>query len=322
MKKQLIGIDIGGTKCAVTCGIAEGPQLTVVDKIRFETTTVRHTIEALFSATRTLMQRHSLTPQTVAAIGISSGGPLDSTEGLILSPPNLPGWNNIRITQLFEREFGIPTAIQNDANACALAEWKFGAGVGTRNMVFMTFGTGLGAGLILNGALYAGQNDNAGELGHIRLARFGAVGYGKAGSFEGFCSGGGIAQLAKTLVLERLQMGEKPALCPDAKSLCGITALRVAEFAAQGDPLATEVFRITGNYLGKGLSILIDLLNPELIVIGSIYARCEALLAPYSNAVIEREALSHARRVCRVVPARLGEQIGDMAALSVAANLQ
>lgn len=321
MEKRLIGVDIGGTKCAVTYGVADGSKLIVMDKIRFETTTVRETIDALFTATRLLFERYGLMQENLAAIGISSGGPLDSKEGVIMSPPNLPGWDNIRITRLFEKEFGIPVGIQNDANACALAEWKFGAGVGARNMVFLTFGTGLGAGLILDGKLYAGQNDNAGELGHIRLSRFGAVGYGKAGSFEGFCSGGGMAQLARSLVLEQLQMGVKPALCPDMESLGIVTAQRVAEYAAQGDRLALEVFRITGDYLGRGLSMLIDLLNPELIVIGSIYARCEELLAPYSNAVIEREALSHARRVCRIVPAKLGEQIGDMAALSVAANL-
>lgn len=101
------------------------------------------------------------------------------------------------IVEFFEHQFSIPAAIQNDANACALAEWKFGAGRGTQNIIFLTFGTGLGAGLILDGKLYSGTNDNAGEVGHIRLDNFGPVGYGKAGSFEGFCSGSGIAQLAR-----------------------------------------------------------------------------------------------------------------------------
>ena len=112
-----------------------------------------------------------------------------------MSPPNLPGWDNIDIVKQIKTHFGVPVHLQNDANACALAEWKFGAGRGTKNMVFLTFGTGLGAGLILDGKLYSGTNDNAAELGHIRLDRFGPVGFGKTGSFEGFCSGGGIAQL-------------------------------------------------------------------------------------------------------------------------------
>lgn len=236
-----------------------------------------------------------------------------------MSPPNLPGWDNIPIVEIFEKEFGIRTAIHNDANACALAEWQFGAGAGTRNMIFLTFGTGLGAGLILDGRIYTGTNDNAGELGHIRLSDFGPVGYGKCGSFEGFCSGGGIRQLAQFAVKERLQMGEKVAWCPEGDP-DKIDARLVAQAAAEGDALALEIYRTSARYLGKGLSIVIDLINPEMIVIGSIYARNESLMKPYMEAVITREALSHARRVCRVVPAALGEAIGDYAALSVAAN--
>src|SRR5690606_15592063 len=132
----------------------------------------------------------------LAAIGISCGGPLDSRRGVILSPPNLPGWDRIPVVEVFQQAFKVPVALQNDANAGALAEWLWGAGRGSHNMIFLTFGTGMGAGLILNGQLYSGTNDLAGEVGHIRLAPDGPVGYGKAGSFEGFCSGGGIKQLA------------------------------------------------------------------------------------------------------------------------------
>ena len=184
--KNLIGIDIGGTKCAVTYGRCEGSSVELVDKLRFDTTHVQETLGNLLDTTAQLMKRHGLTPENVSAIGISCGGPLDSKRGIILSPPNLPGWDSIEIVKLFQDRFGIPAAIQNDANACALAEWTFGAGVGTQNMIFLTFGTGLGAGLILNGKLYAGTNDNAGEVGHMRLSDYGPVGYGKSGSFEGF----------------------------------------------------------------------------------------------------------------------------------------
>jgi len=213
---------------------------------------------------------------------------------------------------------GVKAALQNDANACALAEWKFGAGRGTKNMVFLTFGTGLGAGLIIDGRLYAGTNDNAGELGHIRLADFGPVGYAKAGSFEGFASGGGIAQLARTAVMEQRQAGKKVSWCDSPDN---ITARQVAEAAAAGDELALQVMETSAAFLGKGLSIVIDILNPEVIVIGSIYARNEAMMRPVMQRVIDREALSLSARVCRVVPAALGEQIGDFAALSVAANI-
>ena len=97
-------------------------------------------------------------------MGISCGGPLDASSGVILSPPNLPGWDNVKIVQMIEEKFGVPCGLQNDANACALAEWRFGAGKGTKNMIFLTFGTGMGAGLILDGKLYAGTNGMAGEI--------------------------------------------------------------------------------------------------------------------------------------------------------------
>lgn len=161
---------------------------------------------------------------------------------------------------------------KNDANACAVAEWKFGAGRGYSNIIFLTFGTGMGAGLILNGNLYSGITDLAGEVGHLRLSGTGPVGFGKAGSFEGFCSGGGIAQLAQSKVLEKLQMGEKISFCKGISELHLLTAKSVAEAAYRGDPLAMDIYKTCGFYLGKGLSLLIDVLNPELIILGSIYA--------------------------------------------------
>lgn len=319
-ERLLVGVDIGGTKCAITLGLGGSGTVEIKDKESFPTTDVDGTISEIKEGIKKVLLRNSLGTGDIYSIGISCGGPLDSSKGIIMSPPNLPGWDNIPITRILEEEFGVRAAVHNDANACALAEWKFGAGKGTRNMVFLTFGTGLGAGLILDGKLYAGTNDNAGELGHIRLDSFGPVGYGKAGSFEGFCSGSGIAQLAASMVKERLQMGQKVDWCPDG-DLGGITARTVAEAARGGDVLAKEVYSISARHLGKGLAIVIDILNPEMIVIGSIYARNEDLLKPLMEEVLSREALPLANKVCRVVPAALGESIGDYAALSVAANI-
>ena len=319
---NIIGIDIGGTKCAVAYGkVNDDGSINIVDKIKFDTASVLDTINNLIETTSVIMQNHGLDSNNTSAIGISCGGPLDSKKGVILSPPNLPGWDNIPITEYFEKRFNIKTAVQNDANACALAEWKFGAGKGYNNVIFLTFGTGMGSGLILDGRLYAGTNDMAGEVGHIRLDKNGPVGYGKAGSFEGFCSGGGIAQLAQTKALEKLQMGEKVTFCERIEHINDITAKSVAEAAFAGDTTAIEVYRICASYLGSALSILIDILNPEVIVLGSIYGRAKSLIEPEMQKVIQRECVSHSHRVCRIVPAGLGESIGDYAALSVAAYL-
>jgi glucokinase len=187
-------------------------------------------------------------------------------------------------------------------------------------MVFLTFGTGMGAGLIIDGRLFEGTNDLAGEVGHMRLADDGPEGYGKSGSFEGFCSGGGIAKLARAAAEKRLAEGGSVAFCANRVSLATITARGVAEAAEAGDSLAREIYATSGRYLGRGLSMIIDFINPERIVIGSIFARCESLLRPAMEAEIAREALPAAARVCRIVPAELGETIGDYACLSVAVD--
>ena len=316
IESNLLGIDIGGTKCAVIYGVQKNENLMLVDKKRFSTTNVDETIETILSGIEEIMKIHGLTSLNTKAIGISCGGPLDSHKGVILSPPNLPGWDNIPIVSIVEKRVGIKATLQNDANACALAEWKLGAGKGTKNMVFLTFGTGLGAGLILNGMLYSGTNDNAGELGHIRMAEFGPVGYGKRGSLEGFASGGGIAQLAKMFISEKLQKGEKVPWCT-LQELDQVTAQKVAEEAIKGDELARSIYETSAIYLGKGLSIVIDLLNPEVIVVGGIYSRNREMMESVVQKIIKREALSNSSRVCIIKPAALEEHIGDYAALSI-----
>ena len=303
-----IGVDIGGTKCAVVLGDETG----LKKKIRFATTTYEETIQNIITAIAEIGKGD--------AIGISCGGPLNSKTGVILSPPNLPGWDEIHITEMLTEKFGIPAFLCNDADACALAEWKYGAGRGTENMIFLTFGTGMGAGLILNGKLYSGTAGMAGEVGHMRMSEYGPVGYGKQGSFEGFCSGGGIARLGQTLAREKLQMGIPLPYCQNESELAHITAKLLAEYADKGEPVALEAYRICGEKLGAGLAVLIDILNPERIVIGSVFQRAEHLLRPHMEKTLRREALSLSADLCKIVPAKLADDIGDYAALSVASE--
>lgn len=302
------GIDIGGTKCAVVFGTKEGK---IVEKISFPTGKKDATLQAIFAA---LDDRRNF-----ASVGVSCGGPLDEKNGVILSPPNLPGWDAVPLKAMLEENFGVPAGLRNDANACAMAEWRFGAGKGTQNMLFLTFGTGLGAGIICNGRLYSGANGFAGELGHIRLQKFGPAGYGKIGSFEGFCSGGGLAELGKMLAREALQRGEKPLCCREGVEK--ITAASLAQAARAGDDCAKEAFTVCGRQLGKGLAIVLDLLNPELILIGSVFARCRDLLEEPMREVLRQEALPQTFAACRIDVPALGENIGDAAALAVAAEV-
>ncbi len=288
------GLDIGGTKTAFLTGTREGK---VLSRTALATADYPHW-ETLLTALLPA-PGESETPE---AIGISCGGPLDSASGRILSPPNLPGWDDVPICDWLTARYGVHAYLQNDANACALAEWKFGAGQGTKNMAFLTFGTGLGAGLILDGKLYSGTNDQAGELGHVRLAETGPVGYYKTGSVEGFCSGGGLKQLAK------LRLGRE------------LTAKELCTLAREGDTGAASVIRESAGKLGAALSILVDLLNPQRIVIGSIFARAEDLYRQEMERVMQEECLALSLGVCTVVPAALGNTIGDIAALTVAVN--
>ncbi|MBE5771657.1 MAG: ROK family protein [Clostridia bacterium] len=292
-EKIFWGLDIGGTKCAICAAGEDGKifyreQVATADYPRWQ--------ELL----ETLLEMGAKNAPHPTAVGVSCGGPLDTRRGLILSPPNLPGWDDVPVTKWLTEKLGIPAYLQNDANACALAEWEYGAGKGTRNMIFITFGTGFGAGLILDGRLYEGTNGMAGEIGHVRMEYEGPVGYGKKGTMEGFCSGGGLKQLAKIMIGKDL------------------TAKELAHLADQGDEEALSVFSRSARILGRGLSILIDLFNPERIVIGSVFARAERHFRKEMEEEIEKEALSINRGSCRVVPAALGDSIGDLAAISTA----
>lgn len=307
-----IGFDIGGTKCAVSVGKVTGEKIEILGRVEVPTgASAEETLERLAPSVEKFRDEYS-----VQKAGISCGGPLDSATGVIGNPPNLAcGWHDFPIVEYIQKRFALSAKLENDANACAVAEWKFGAGRGTTNMVFLTFGTGLGAGLILDGKLYSGTNGNAGEVGHMRLASNGPMGYGKAGSFEGFCSGGGIARMAKEM---GKKLSEAPAFVQKLGGWEHITTKALSEAAFAGDPFAKKVFAKSGKMLGKGLAVIIDFFNPERIVLGGVFMRSHALLTPTMEKEIRKEALSTSWSVCEIVPAQLSENVGDIAALSVA----
>ncbi len=305
-----MGMDIGGTKCSAVLADENG---AVISKLSFPTASCEGpygVIDRLLSSCRSLMSEKGITPGEVIACGVSCGGPLDSEKGIIMSPPNLPGWDNIPLACAVTHALGVPCKVRNDADACALAEWQFGAGRGCSNMIFLTFGTGMGAGLILGGRLYSGASGTAGEAGHIRLENDGPEGYGKCGSFEGFCSGGGIARLAGMMLDD--YDGETTLRGTD------FTAKTIAQAAIAGDAFAQSVYDRSAQMLGRGLAVLIDILNPERIVIGSVYARSGDLMREKMFEVLSCEALAVNLAACEIVPAALGDDIGDYAAIGVA----
>ena len=318
-----LGIDIGGTKCAVVLGKGEIPDNIsdfIIEKIKFPTDVNRgynEIIKEILSEADELLKRNNVKNTELIGVGISCGGPLNSKKGVIMCPPNLPDWDNVPIVDIVSEHFGVKAILHNDANACAVAEWRFGAGRGYDNLVFLTFGTGMGAGLILDGKLYTGTNDGAGEVGHIRLSEDGPEGYGKKGSFEGFCSGGGIKKLAELTASEYLRENKKSSLFKSEADFENLTAVNVAKAMYEGDEFATAVYKKCAEYLGRGLSVIIDIINPEAIVIGSIFERNEEFFQKEIKDIIEKEALTDNAKSCKILSAELGDSIGDFASLGL-----
>lgn len=318
-----LGIDIGGTKCAVVLGKGEIPDNIsdfIIDKIKFPTNVNRgynEITKEILSEADELLERNNVKNTELIGVGISCGGPLNSKKGVIMCPPNLPDWDNVPIVNIVSEHFGVKAILHNDANACAVAEWRFGAGRGYQNLVFLTFGTGMGAGLILDGKLYTGTNDGAGEVGHIRLSEDGPEGYGKKGSFEGFCSGGGIKKLAELTAIEYLRENKKSSLFKSEADFSNLTAANIAKAMYEGDEFAIAVYKKCAEYLGRGLSVIIDIINPEAIVIGSIFERNEEFFQSEIIEIIENEALTDNVKNCKILSAELGESIGDFASLGL-----
>lgn len=212
------------------------------------------------------------------------------------------------VVEFVEERLGGRAFLMNDANAGALAEWQSGAGRGRRHVVFLTLGTGFGAGIISGGRLLQGATGQAGEIGHVRLCEDGPLGYRKRGSAEGWCSGGGIAARVADLV----EAGRLPGDWPhrDAKA--------VVEAARTGDADAGAILDEAGRRLGQALAILVDLLNPEVIVLGSLYVRAADLIEVPMRETLQREALPASLAACTIEPARLGERLPEYQALAVA----
>ena len=313
-----LGVDVGGTKTAVVLS-AEPPRL--LGRVQFATEPDRGpqpALDRILEAGHKLLAESGESRASLTGVGVSCGSPLDRLRGIVQAPPNLATWVDVPITRILGDAFGALCRLENDANAGAVAEHRYGAGVGADHMLFLTLGTGLGAGIIANGRLYLGAGGDAGEIGHVRLSRRGPIGYGKQGSVEGWSSGGGIAQIATAMVAEAGKRGQ-PTTLFQAKPL---TARDVGEAAHQGDAVARAILRHAGLRLGQTLAMLVDIFNPQRIVLGGLAWRLgEPFMAPMRRE-LKREALPQTLRACTIVPATLGESIGDAAALCVAQGLE
>jgi glucokinase len=298
---MILGLDIGGTKTAVVLGTRAGE---ILWRRQFATAPLRGFTPVYEELIATAKEAVSAATAPIECVGVSIGGPMDSLSGVIKSPPNLPHWDNIPLKDMLAAEFALPVYVEHDGNAGALAEWYFGAGKGFSNVVFITMGTGFGAGLILDGRLFRGTSNTAGEIGHIRIAEEGPKCFGKAGSLEGYGSGTGMAMLAKAMYPVRYRNN--------------ITVQDLyADYVNNSDE-AADVFQTAGKYVGRGLAMIADMINPECIILGGLGMRIGDAIVPPLLAAFNEEALKESAEVCRIVPAQLGESIGDIATLSAA----
>ena len=305
--ETFIGIAIGGTKTSITYAQYDGVLFSNIEKEVIKTTPTddKKTIQDIFNVID-----NSFSVSKLDGISIIVGSPIDNVKGLILKPPHLPGFNKTPIVKLFRDKYKTKVTLLNDADASALAEYKFGNHKDANNLVYFTFGTGFGSGLILNGKLYTGKNGMAGEIGHLRLDNKGPIGYGKKGSVEGYIAGGNIPKL----------VAKYSHKCPDSNLLKKydtdkLTAKDVFFEARNNDELALKVIDLICKQLGRTCAIAIDLLNPDYVVIGGIYPRNLDLLETKTLKHAKKESISLNYKNCKIVPSNLKDNIDEYSSL-------
>jgi len=307
MAQTLAGVDIGGTKIGWSLGDDGG---AIVARGRFPTAEAgpEAALARAFDALRAEVVRRDVEP---AALGVSCPGPFALPEGRFLEVPNMPGWQGFPLQGWLDANAPWPARAMNDANALVAAECLWGAARGVEIAVFLTMSTGMGAGIAIRGQPLQGARGFCGEIGHVRLERDGPVGFGKAGSVEGYLSGPGMAQVAAAEARRHRQLGVSTALRDGADAEALFAAAR------DGDAAALAALDEIGARLGQALALLVDLLSPDVIALGTIGRAHHDLLLPRAQAVLRAEALPASLAGVRIVPSALSDH-GNQAALAVA----
>lgn len=307
-----IGVDLGGTKIAATL---VDPTGLVLARARQETRPeegVEPVIERICRAAQELVSRVSR--DRILGVGVGAAAMTDSLRGVVIQASNL-GWKDVPLRQLVQERLDLPTFVDKDTNVAALAEHRFGAGRGARQLFYVTIGTGIGGGMILDGRVYHGASQGAGDFGHITLVPEGPLcGCGNVGCLEALASGPAIARQA----VEAIHQGRQSHIADLVQGkLETISAETVGAAAKESDPLALELFAKAGYYLGLGLAIYINLNNPEVIIIGGGVAAVGELLLESVRATVQRYALPLSARMARIAPAMLGEDVGAIGAAAL-----
>ncbi len=318
-KRWVVGVDLGGTNIVVGLLPLEGGEVLGLrsmptDSVRGAKFVVDRIVGMVEHAIQEVLAEHGGTRDQVAGVGIGSPGPLDRRTGTVINTPNL-GWRNFPLRDLISNAVHLPATLDNDANCATYGEWWLGAGRGTRALVGFTLGTGIGGGIVLDGEIYHGCSDVAGEIGHMTIDSNGRkCKCGNYGCLEQYASGPAIALRA----VEGIEAGAETVLVDMVGGkMDDITAATVYEATVQGDPYATEVMKDTAKFLGAGIASIINILNPEMVVIAGGVTRAGDTLFDPLRAEVRRRAFKSAQECCRIVPAELPGTAGVVGAAAV-----
>lgn len=327
----VVGVDLGGTQVRVA--VLQGA--TLLSRVSFltgENPFPEHLIPRMYDAIRKALNEASIKPDQIMGIGIASPGPLDSHTGIVFDPPNLPGWHNVPLRDLFQEHYNLPVFVDNDANAAALGEYLFGAGRGSKHIVYITISTGIGGGVIANGYILQGINGAAAELGHMTIDRHGEhCNCGNIGCWESIASGTAIARRANEAIArdtnflnwvgrklahhtsvsdQALLSFDKDNVVDEARRKNLVDAQLVAEAAADGVPLACAIIQDAAEAIGIGLTNVIHIFNPEVIILGGGVTQIGPLLMEPALHIVQERAMKMPRDAVRIVQAELGTDVG------------
>ncbi|MBI3722994.1 ROK family protein [bacterium] len=297
---MLLGLDVGGTKCAAILGDATP---SVIARREWPSRAERGPeamIADLLANATALMEENG----RARAVGVAIGGPLDAGRGVIESPPNLPGWSAVPLGAIVGERLGLPVRVEHDAAACALAEHRWGAGQGLDRIVYLTCGTGFGAGIVIDGEPYYGSSGATCEVGHVRIRDDGPIAFGRGGSAEALCS---------ARALGRIATWKFPARFPE-----GTSSEEIASLAREGDAAAAAVVELNAAATGEACGLLADVLAPRRILLGALSRHLGSPWLEIVRASFRASCHPRAHATCEVMPAGLGERLQDLSALVAA----
>ena len=315
MERPVIGIEIGGTKLQAALGSREGKVLALERGAVAPGETAEHILGWFDQAVPGLLKQAENQGAPASGIGVGFGGPIETATGRVVTSHQVKGWDGVRLGEWFSKRFGLPAAVLNDSNAAGWAEYRLGAGRGTRQFFYMNIGTGIGGALIVNERLHDGQGWGAGEIGHSYVPDFGASEPGRPARLEDLCAGPAIERRARAL--GSLREGSL------LHELCGgdagrITGQMIGEAAGEGDAAALDLLDRTTALLAVAVANVLALFHPERIAVGGGISLMGKVLFDPLRRHVEELAFSPYRGRYEIVPCALGEQVVIQGALLLA----